>query len=199
MSRPSQTALQRYKVRRGAPPAPVRHRTNWPLLALLALVPVIVLILAHRRPGAPESVALTYELDLAAAPRGELGVTLMAVGSLPHRLDLGLAASPFSGAGPLERINGLAAWELGEQGERLRALPILRVPDGWRIDCGGVERLGVDYRMRPADVPGRQGDVRRHITAPVAGGPGRLRASPLGAFRPPARADPGAMGCGRPR
>ncbi|PJA77004.1 hypothetical protein CO151_00700 [bacterium CG_4_9_14_3_um_filter_65_15] len=171
MFRPSQSALQRYKVRRGASPAVACHHTNWPLLAVLAVIPVLIYALVHRAQG-PSSAPLdlTYELDLGAAPRGELGVTLMVTGSLPEHLEIGLAPTSFSGADPLHRIVRFTAWELDDGGIRLRELPSRRTADTWQIDSRGVARLAVSYRVLLPVVSRGQGDIRHHISAPVDGG-----------------------------
>ncbi len=171
MFRPSQTALQRYKVRRGFPVVPPRHTTNWYLLGLLALAPVALsLFLRNQAVPAPSSVNLTYELDLTRVAERRLGITMIIRGDLPGSVTLELPRGTLGEAGAGVRITGLKAQSLSRPGEKTRELAVERVPRGWRLATHGSQRIGVSYSVVVKNPSGRETDIRKYITAPVNGG-----------------------------
>ncbi len=171
MFRPSQTALQRYKVRRGFPGASRRHTTNWPLLGLLALVPLaLFLFVRSRTPPVPGAVNLTYELDLTRVQERELGITMIVRGDLPGSVTLELPRGTLGEAGASVRIAGLKAEALAPPGEKTGELKVERGPHGWRLATKGAGRIGVSYSVVLQNPSGRETDIRKYITAPIDGG-----------------------------
>ena len=181
MFRPSQSALQRYKVRRGAaqPPAQAGGRPGYSrgprtaawLFALAAVLAAAALVLWRGvAPPSHPAADLTYQLDLAEAAAGRLAITLVADGHLPDPLVLARAEAAFQGGSPGVLLSGLEAWALDGHGRRQHALAVERTDTGYRVRTGGARSVGVGYEVEIRPVSGNQGDVRRHISAPVRGG-----------------------------
>jgi len=171
----TQSALSRYRQRRGMPAlpaAPRRHRVFASVLLLAIAAAALSGVLWWRIQGpeeTPATVAMTYELDLTDAVRGDLGVTLVMSGDLPGDLELTFAPSALAGPGAV-RLLGLEAWTLNEDGSQGLALETAETPGGWSVKAGGATRVGLDYRLRVRGTPRSQQDVRRHISAPLHGG-----------------------------
>ncbi len=178
MRRASQSALQRYKTRRGATVGPESGRgrparPRWGrVLALSGILTVawaaVLLVVARPREAAP--VDLTYELDFQDAADGTLMITLVCDGGLPAELDLALAPGMAAGAANAVRVRDPQAHELGDDGRELRALAVTATEDGWRLDTRGCRRAGFVYRVDLRAVAGSEQDVRRHLSTPVTGG-----------------------------
>jgi len=173
MPRPRQTALQRYVARRGGAPAtPARagfRHWRWIRLgALAATLALTWLTVGRSREATP--VKLTYELDLAEAADGRLVITLVCEGDLPDRLDLALPPGVLGGPRGGVRAGDPVAHELSPDGRQLRPLRVQVSPDGWCLETRGSRRAGLVYSLDLRRTPGREQDVRRHISTPVAGG-----------------------------
>ncbi len=178
MLKPSQSALQRYKSRRGASPDRRGHRgrpagPRWGrVLALSAVLTAgwLAVMLVVERPRAAEPVDLTYELDLQDAANGTLVITLVCDGVLPRQLDLALPPGVFGDAAGAVRARDPQAHELGADGRQQRSLNVTTTADGWRLETGGCRRAGLVYSVDLRALPGSEQDVRRHLSTPVAGG-----------------------------
>ena len=178
MPRASQSALQRYKARRGAsadgtPAAPRPAGPRWGRVlalsgALTAAWLGVLLVVERPRPADP--VDLTYELDLQDAANGTLVITLVCDGTLPRQLDLALPPGVFGDAADGVRARDPQAHELGPDGSQLRPLAVTPTADGWRLDTGGCRRAGLVYSVDLRATPSSDQDVRRHLSTPVAGG-----------------------------
>ncbi len=184
MSQAPQTALERYKARRAgvpvddppppepAAPAPERRPARlWLRLAVLgtALTVLAVAILAAL-PGGPPAVELTYEVDLAAAPRGSLAIAVEATGHLPRRLNLAFPEGVFG-----DMRNGVTphspeAAAIDDQGRQARVLDVERTGEGWEVVTAGAEHVRFVYRVDLARTHGSEEDIRRYISTPVNGG-----------------------------
>lgn len=173
MRRPRQSALERYRERRGAAPAkPARGRFRhwrWVRLGLLASLLAVVWITVGR-PREASTVKLTYELDLAEAATGRLVITLVCDGELPGHLDLALPPGVFGDPRGGVHARDPVAHELGKDGRQLRPLRVEISPDGWRLETRGSRRAGVVYSLDLQSTSGNEQDVRRHISTPVSGG-----------------------------
>lgn len=174
MRKASQSALQRYMVRRGAPPAPAPGRrpfTHWRwirLSVLAALLATTYMLIG--RPQVAEPVKLTYEIDLTAAATGQLVITMICDGDLPPHVDLVLPPGNFTDAAGGVHARDPQAHELGPDGREVRSLTVQTNDDGWRLETAGSQRTGFIYTVDLSATPGSEQDVRRHISTPVAGG-----------------------------
>ncbi|MBK8165420.1 MAG: hypothetical protein IPK64_05560 [bacterium] len=173
MRRSRQSALARYRERRGqAPAAPVRagfrHR-RWVRLGLLAALLAVVWFTVGR-PRETVPVKLTYELDLSDAATGLLVITLICDGELPPHLDLALPPGVFGDPRGSVHARDPVAHELGRDGRQVRPLRVEVSSAGWRLETRGSRRAGVVYSLDLRATPGSEQDIRRHISTPVAGG-----------------------------
>ncbi|MFH2053681.1 MAG: M1 family aminopeptidase [bacterium] len=197
MSRASQSALERYVSRRGGDPDRLRPHSGdpggsqapssgrnrpWSLLAVLIPALLLGLTVWGLYPRTSHPLDLTYEVDLGAAPRGILTITMIAEGKLPDELDLEFAPGVYAETRDGVEVHTPEAFLLLEDGSRGRALPLSPTPDGWRLHASGASRVGVSYRIDLYLAPGMEQDVRMHITAPVNGG---LRAAGYEIFLEP--------------
>ncbi len=160
-------------------------------MGLLALVPLAVFLVARHAPAPGlDAGALTYELDLAEAPAGRLGVTMIAEGDLPGSLDLALPDGAFVARGSGARILGVQARALTEAGESAGELAVVRRNDGWRLATEGARRIGISYQVSLQAASGLETDIRKHITAPVNGG---VRAAGYQIFLQPRNMDTSSL------
>ncbi len=185
MIRSSHAALQRYKVRRGAPVTSVRPVTRWSRMALMLVIPVAVYAFTRQvlPSGPPDPLTLTYELDLQKAPQGDLTVTMIATGDLPGTLALTLPAGAFGGQNSAVSLGRPEAHILTADGGQGKSLELSGEPGDWRLDTAGAERIGVIYNVVLRSVSGQETDIRKHISAPVNGG---VRAAGYEVFLQPA-------------
>ena len=185
MSRNSQTALERYKARRGGSPddevrrsrpAPsaeaagkIRLIRQWLLLSLL--LPTLVFFgwrAYHTVPGAP--LQLTYEVDLKEAPSGVLTVTLIAEGKLPPQLNLEFPPGVFGDSGNGLTLLRPTAHSLKDNGMMGRALTVDQTHAGWRLGTRGLSRVGFIYRVDLTKTQAMETDIRKYISTPISGG-----------------------------
>jgi len=175
MSENSQTALQRYKAKRGGDfgfgfqemDSPLPGHTliriaSW--LVILGFATYFVI------PRSPAPIQVTYEMDLQKAPTGSITVTMIAEGDLPRRLNLefppGVFGDLMNGVNP----HSATANELHPDGSRAKPLAVERTPDGWRVATRGAKRAGFIYQVDLNQVQGLDNDVRHHISTPISGG-----------------------------
>jgi hypothetical protein len=121
-------------------------------------------------PRAPGPIQLTYELDLASAPQGNLVITMIAEGDLPRRLNLEFPPGVFG-----DNMNGVnphsaTAHQLNPDGSPGKPLAVERTVDGWSIATRGAQRAGFIYHVDLNYTRSLEEDVRRHISTPVSGG-----------------------------
>ena len=121
-------------------------------------------------PSSPTPIQLTYELDLENAPEGSLIITLIAEGELPRNMNLefppGVFGDTMNGVNP----HSATANVLNPDGSQGNPLAVQRTIDGWQVATKGARRAGFIYQVDLNHVQGMDGDVRRHISTPVAGG-----------------------------
>jgi hypothetical protein len=175
MSRTPQSALQRYKARRGettVEAAPARRRFQWRWVRLATLAVVLAVVYRQLQPPVLEPIQLTYELDLSRAEQGALVITIVAEaeGELPRRLDMAFPPGVFGAGGGGISVGTPLANALTPDGRSLRRLDVEPGADGWSVHTGGAERAGLFYQVDLNGVDGREEDIRRHISKPVAGG-----------------------------
>lgn len=181
----AQTALERYKTRRGVnpldevkKPSPkhgagksIKHGSNHQWLMLLLLLPALGFFgwrAYTTLPGSP--LQLTYEVDLTEAPQGVLTVTLIAEGKLPPQLSLEFPPGVFG-----DTRNGLnllrpTAHSLKGNGTMGRPLTVDETGAGWRLGTRGLDRVGFIYRVDLARPYSLETDIRKFISTPVSGG-----------------------------
>lgn len=133
-------------------------------------------------PTAPAPIQLTYEVDLENAPKGSLIITMIAEGDLPRKMNLefppGVFGDTMNGVNP----HSATANELNPDGSQGNPLAVQRTLDGWEVATKGAKRAGFIYQVDLNHVQNLDGDVRRHISTPVAGG---LRAAGFEVFLQP--------------
>jgi len=133
-------------------------------------------------PSPPTPIQLTYEVDLENAPKGSLIITMIAEGDLPRKMNLefppGVFGDTMNGVNP----HSATANELNPDGSQGNPLAVQRSIDGWEVATKGAKRAGFIYQVDLNHVQGLDGDVRRHISTPVAGG---LRIAGFEAFLQP--------------
>lgn len=183
MSRKSQTALERYKARRGesskkAAAAKAKAEKSagglspvaqWKIVRLLVLLLLLAGAAWPLLPRSEHSLELTYEIDLEQAPEGTLVITLLAEGKLPSKLDLEFPPGVFGDDNGVS-ISAPIAHAVNEDGSKSRHLIIDPTPDGWRIQTDGARRIGFIYRAELMGSNALETDIRRHISTPVKGG-----------------------------
>ena len=196
MFRKRQTALDRYKTRRGSSARPVPQRSRRPRKddsgeknpdpwKPLRLVVLLLLLMAAAYPLLPRSqprASLTYEIDLQKAPRGSLTVTLVAQGDLPDKLDLEFPPGIFGDEKNGVTIGSPLAHALRADGSQGTALLTERTANGWRLHTEGARRTGFIYRVDLARTQSLETDIRRYISTPVNGG---IRAAGFEVFLEP--------------
>ncbi|HPF69633.1 MAG TPA: M1 family aminopeptidase [Candidatus Krumholzibacteria bacterium] len=193
MSQAPQSALERYKARRtGAEVGPLllpreaayrRAAPLWLKSAVLATgLLVLVLTVRTSLPPAGHAVDLAYEIDLASAPEGVLVVTVQVEGSLPPRLDLGFPSGVFGDAGNGVTPHSPTAEAPDGENGRPRPLPVEQTGNGWQVTTQRARSLTFRYQVDLARTRGREQDIRRYISTPVAGG---LRAAGFEVFLAP--------------
>jgi hypothetical protein len=189
----SQSALDRYKTKRGADmPAElnwlgrIRFFRHWRWLRLSSLALSLAAVYLLLQPSPLQPVSLTYDIDLSDAPNGSLTITLIAEGRLPEYLDLEFPPGIFGDLGNGVRAHNPSARVLGSDGAPGRPLAVEETAAGWRLATQQVSRAGFIYRVDLARVEGSEEDIRRHISTPVPGG---LRAAGFEIFLEPVTMD----------
>lgn len=185
----SQSALDRYKNKRGADTPPqlnwlgrIRAYPHWRWVRLTTLAVTLALTYSAIRPSPSEPVDLTYEIDLSDAAAGALTITIIAEGNLPAYLDLEFPSGIFG-----DNSNGVRAHHpsgriLTGSGQMGRPLAVEKTPNGWRLVTQNAKRAGFIYHVSLEQAQGSEEDIRRHISTPVAGG---LRAAGFEIFLEP--------------
>lgn len=187
MDKTSQTALERYKARRGhqsgeeagaepeSPPparvaAPAGRSRRLPLLLTLLVASLAFLGWRLWQTMPPEPLDLTYEVDLSVAPRGDLTITLIAEGDLPSRLDLEFPPGVFGNRNGGLSILRPSAHSLTADGQMGKPLTVDRTAHGFRLGTRGLERAGFIYHVQLRRPAHDEADIRNHISTPVNGG-----------------------------
>jgi len=185
LTRNSQTALQRYKARRGADPrhekkitgteksgdGPQQNGSSLQRLLLLLLLPTLAYFGWQAYSAVPgDPLQLTYEVDLKEAPNGVLTVTLLAEGKLPPELCLEFPPGVFGDASSGVHLLRPSAHALKENGLMGRPLTVDRTPAGWRVGTRGLKRMGFIYRVDLTRTHSMETDIRKYISTPVNGG-----------------------------
>ena len=177
MSRPSQTARRqdrtRIRTRYGRFPVPV---------LLLGIVLGLLAWAVYPRSRGP--LGLTYEIDLAQAPQGQLTMTMILEGDLPGDLDLQVLGGSAGGDGPQVQIHAPLAAALTVDGLPVSTLDLQTTATGWRLGTRGARRVGVIYQVDLSRTSSQVGDVRRHLSTLVPGG---VRAAGFEIFLAPVR------------
>jgi hypothetical protein len=186
--KPRQTALDRYKIRRGGSASPGRKKKlvylkpgqnsaagpsgpiPWRYLRLAILLLLLICAAYPLLPGPSYQAALTYELDLERAPEGSLTITLIAQGQLPPELDLEFPPGIFGDDDNGVTINAPVAHTLQADGSQGTALVTERNTDGWRVHTEKAPRIGFIYQVDLARTRGLETDIRRFISTPITGG-----------------------------
>jgi Peptidase family M1 domain len=201
LAKKSQTALERYKTRRGFSPddevenggqAAGSEQTdskNQAALPMLLLLLLMVLGFFGWRayttlPGAP--LQLTYEVDLSEAPYGVVVVTLIAEGKLPPKLSLEFPPGVFGNTPRDLTLLRPSAHSLKDNGSMGQPLTVDHSPSGWQLGTRGLQRMGFIYRVDLSKTPARETDIRKHISTPVSGG---VRFAGFEVFLEPTNAD----------
>lgn len=181
MSENSQTALARYKARRGGNPLDEVRKSSpgsssgspspLHLVLLLLLIPTLGFFgwqAYSAIPGSP--LQLTYEVDLANAPAGVLTVTLIAEGKLPPQLSLKFPPGVFGDTGRGMKLLRPSAHSLKDNGMIGRPLTVDQTPGGWSLGTRGLKRVGFIYRVDLSQPQTHETDIRKYISTPVSGG-----------------------------
>ncbi len=185
MAKKSQTALERYKARRGGSiideaetssrasrkKGASKNSSAHHFLLLLLLIPVLGFLgwrAYSALPGTP--LQLTYEVDLREAPQGVLTVTLVAEGKLPPQLNLESPPGVFGNSCGRLTLLRPTAHVLKDDGMMGRPLPVDQTPTGWRLGTRGLKRIGFIYRVDLAKVQAQETDIRKYISIPISGG-----------------------------
>ncbi len=194
MFKTRQTALDRYKIRRGGgasssrakkrlaylkpagapapgdPAAGTRPVDQWKYLRIAVLMLLLVGAAYPLLPRPGHQAALTYEIDLQKAPQGSLTVTLVAQGNLPGKLDLEFPPGVFGNDDNGVSTGTPVAHTLRPDGSQGASLLTERTLDGWRLHTEGAERVGFIYRVDLARARSLETDIRQFISTPVNGG-----------------------------
>lgn len=185
LGKTSQTALERYKARRGLldhqgdsvrkprrsrkPSFPSRGKR---ISVLLGILFVASGVLGWRiwdcRPGDP--IQLTYEVDLERAEFGDLTITLIAEGDLPSRLNLTSQPEVFGNDHGSLHILRPSAHSLNADGQMGKPLTVDRESDSFVVGTRGLDRVGFIYHVQLSYPRNDETDIRRHISTPVNGG-----------------------------
>lgn len=190
MARTSQTALQRYKARRGFSGAQksssgllgLSGAAQWKMARVFVLLVLLAGVTWPLIPRTVHPIQLTYELDLTEAPEGSLTITVLAEGKLPDDLDLEFPPGVFGDNKNGVNIGSPSAHAITEEGSQGHPLIIDATGNGYRIQTQGTHRAGLIYRV---DLQGNQSletDIRRHISTTIKGG---LRAAGFEIFLEP--------------
>ena len=163
MSRPSQTARRQDRTR-------IRTRHGRFLLPILLLGSLLGLLAWAVYPRSRGPLGLTYEIDLARAPQGQLTMTMILEGDLPGELDLQLSGGTAGDDGPQVQIHAPLAAALTSDGLPVAPLDLVAAAGGWRLHTRDARRVGVIYQVDLNRTSSQVGDVRRHLSTPVPGG-----------------------------